>query len=149
MPTINEAGLELVKNFEGLYLHAYQDSVGVWTIGYGHTRGVYQGQVITENEALVFLQSDMIYAETQVQAFANRYGVTMTPNQFSALTSLVFNVGSGCLVDDTRLSSALRSHNFTMAADDILAYDHAGGRVLFGLQRRRMAERQLFLTPEK
>ena len=134
--TTNQAGLDLIESFEGLRLNSYQDSVGVWTIGYGHTQGVQPGQTITQQQAQAFLQQDLGVAEAAV----NKLGITFTDNQFAALVSFAFNLGAGNL-------NKLMSHGLAAAADRILLFDHAGGRVLPGLTRRRQAERALFLTP--
>jgi len=134
--TTNQAGLELIESFEGLRLTSYQDSVGVWTIGYGHTQGVQPGQIITQQQAQAFLQQDLGVAEAAV----NKLGLTLTDNQFAALVSFTFNLGAGNL-------NKLMSQGIAAAADRILLFDHAGGKVLPGLTRRRQAERALFLTP--
>ena len=134
--TTNQAGLQLIESFEGLRLNSYQDSVGVWTIGYGHTQGVQPGQTITQQQAQAFLQQDLGVAEAGV----NRLNLTLTDNQFAALVSFTFNLGAGNL-------NKLLSQGLAAAPDRILLFDHAGGRVLPGLTRRRQAERALFLTP--
>ena len=134
--TTNQAGLNLIESFEGLRLTSYQDSVGVWTIGYGHTQGVKQGQTITQQQAQAFLQQDLGVAEAAV----NRLGLTLTDNQFAALVSFTFNLGAGNL-------NKLIKNGLAAVPDRILLFDHAGGRQLPGLTRRRQAERALYLTP--
>lgn len=134
--TTNDAGLQLIESFEGLRLNSYQDSVGVWTIGYGHTQGVHQGQTITQQQAQAFLQQDLGVAEAAV----NRLGLTLTDNQFAALVSFTFNLGAGNL-------NKLMKNGLAAVPDRILLFDHAGGRALPGLTRRRQAERALYLTP--
>lgn len=134
--TINDAGLKLVESFEGLRLTAYQDSVGVWTIGYGHTKGVTQGQTITQQQAEAFLQQDLGVAEAAV----NGLGLTLTDNQFAALVSFTFNLGGGNL-------NKLLKNGLAAVPDRILLFDHAGGKQLAGLTRRRQAERALYVTP--
>ena len=134
--TTNQAGLDLIESFEGLRLTSYQDSVGVWTIGYGHTQGVQAGQTITQQQAQAFLQQDLGVAEAGV----NKLGLTLTDNQFAALVSFTFNLGAGNL-------NKLVSHGLAATADRILLFDHAGGKQLPGLTRRRQAERALYLTP--
>jgi len=134
--TTNQAGLQLIESFEGLRLTAYQDSVGVWTIGYGHTKGVKKGQTITKQQAETFLQQDLGVAEAPV----NKLGLTLTGNQFAALVSFTFNLGAGNL-------KKLMSQGIAAVPDRILLFDHAGGKVLPGLTRRRKAERALYLTP--
>ena len=135
--TTSEAGLQLIESFEGLRLNSYQDSVGVWTIGYGHTQGIKPGQTITQQQAQAFLQQDLGVAESAV----NKLGLTLTDNQFAALVSFTFNLGGGNL-------NKLMSQGLAAAPDRILLFDHAGGRQLPGLTRRRQAERALFLTPD-
>lgn len=132
----NAAGLNLIESFEGLRLTSYQDSVGVWTIGYGHTHGVAQGQTITQQQAQAFLQQDLGVAEAAV----NSHSLTLTDNQFAALVSFTFNLGAGNL-------NKLLKIGLAAVADRILLFDHAGGKQLPGLARRRQAERALYLTP--
>jgi GH24 family phage-related lysozyme (muramidase) len=134
--TINQAGLQLIEAFEGLRLQSYQDSVGVWTIGYGHTMGVQPGQTITQPQAEAFLQQDLNVAESAV----NGLGLTLTDNQFAALVSFTFNLGAGNL-------KILFKNGIAPVPDRMLLFDHAGGRQLPGLTRRRQAERALYLTP--
>ena len=134
--TTNQAGLQLIESFEGLRLTSYQDSVGVWTIGYGHTQGVHQGQTITQAQAEAFLQQDLGVAEAGV----NGHNLTLTDNQFAALVSFTFNLGAGNL-------NKLLSKGMAEVPDRILLFDHAGGKQLPGLTRRRNAERALYLTP--
>jgi lysozyme len=134
--TINQAGLQLIESFEGLRLQSYQDSVGVWTIGYGHTQGVQPGQTITQPQAEAFLQQDLGVAEAAV----NGLGQSFTDNQFAALVSFTFNLGAGNL-------KTLFKDGLAAVPNRILLFDHAGGRQLPGLTRRRQAERALYLTP--
>jgi len=141
---INQAGIDLVKEFEGLVLVAAPDIVGVPTVGYGHTGpDVHNGMQITQAQAEALLRGDMTNSE---QAVIRLVKVPLTDNQFAALVSLVFNVGPGALIN-THLAEDLASGNMSAAADDFLRFNHAGGRVVAGLTRRRQAERVLFLTP--
>ncbi len=146
---INQAGLNLVKEFEGLAdrmsdgrIRAYLDAVGVPTIGYGHTAGVQMGQIITEAQADAFLQDDLGEAEAAVIDLAT---VPLTDNQFATLVSFVFNLGAGAFASSTLLGE-LNRQNYSGAADQLLRWVNAGGRQLPGLVRRREAERQLFLS---
>ena len=132
--TTNDAGLQLIESFEGLRLNAYQDSVGVWTIGYGHTKDVEKGQTITEPEAVAFLREDIADAEAAV----NGENLTLNDNQFAALVSFTFNLGAGNL-------RKLIGRGMEAVPDRILLFNHAGGKVLAGLTRRRQAERALYL----
>jgi GH24 family phage-related lysozyme (muramidase) len=138
---INAKGLRLLKSFEGLELRAYQDAVGVWTIGYGTTSGVRPGMVITEAQAEELLKRDLNRFE---RAVTDLVKVPLNDDQFSALVSFVYNVGEGALATSTLLR-VLNQRNYQGAADQLLRWDKAGGRTLAGLTRRRRAERALFL----
>lgn len=144
---INEAGLTIVKHFEGLELTAYRDAVGVWTIGYGHTAAagpptVYAGQRISEAEAEAILRRDLGLFENGVKDLVR---VPVNSNQFSALVSFSFNLGVGALGSSTLLRK-LNAGDYQGAADEFPRWVKAGGRILAGLVRRRDAERALFLS---
>ena len=133
-------GLALIKRFEGLRLNSYQDSVGVWTIGYGHTQNVVKGMTISEAEAENFLRSDSASAVNAVRKLVT---VPLDQNQFDALVSFVFNLGAGALAGSTLLRK-LNAGSYDDAAGEFGKWVHAGGKVLPGLVKRREAERQLF-----
>lgn len=139
---INAAGLELIKSFEGLRLNSYQDAVGVWTIGYGHTRTAGPGQRISLAQATSLLRNDVATFE---KAVSQAVRVPITENQFAALVSFAYNVGSGALNSSTLLRR-LNAGDTLGAADEFLRWNRAGGRVLAGLTRRRVEERALFLS---
>lgn len=141
MRKTNTAGKELIKKWEGLRLTAYRDAVGVWTIGYGHTGpDVYPGKKITEQEANDLFDKDLAKFEKYVD---KPQWAWLNDNQFSALVSLAFNVGSF----QAGLSGLLDSKQEQKAADRILQYNKANGIELPGLIARRRDERELFLTP--
>ena len=137
----NTNGLKLIKSFEGLRLRAYQDAVGIWTIGYGTTRGVRPGMTISEKDAEAFLQEDLVRFE---QSINDALQVPVNDNQFSALACFTYNVGSGAFRSSTLLK-LLNRQDTHGAADQFPRWNKAGGRVLAGLTRRRQAERSLFL----
>lgn len=140
MRQINEAGLDLIKSFEGLRLSPYQDMNGIWTIGYGHTKGVSgSSKTITVTQAESLLRNDLVNAETSVGKLIK---VTLTDNQYAALVSLVFNVGSAPLTHT--LGTKLNAGDIDGAAEEFLKWNHAGGTVVAGLARRREAEQALF-----
>jgi GH24 family phage-related lysozyme (muramidase) len=144
--TTNEAGLELMKHFEGLELEAYICPAGVWTIGYGHTSAagpptVYPGMKITQSEATAIFQRDLRKFEQGVRDCVK---VPLTSNEFSALVSFALNCGVGALRMSTLLRK-LNSSDYQGAADEFLRWTKGGGRELPGLVRRRKAERELFL----
>ena len=130
-------GKNIICDFEGLSLQAYQCQAGKWTIGYGHTNGVYKGMVITEAQAIQFLNQDLIVAEKAV----NKLNRKFNQNQFDALVSFTFNLGEG------NLKTLTKNRNNSQIAEAILLYNKASGKVSNGLVRRRKAERQLFLSP--
>lgn len=135
-------GIRLIKHFEGLRLKAYQCSAGVWTVGYGHTSQVLPGQTITEAEADRFLQQDLAVCEQTVN---QRVRVPLTQQQFDALVSFVFNLGSGSF-SRSALLQKLNSQDYTGAGNEFLRWTYAGGKVVPGLVRRREAEKALFDT---
>jgi GH24 family phage-related lysozyme (muramidase) len=135
-------GIRLIKEFEGCVLTAYQDSVGVWTIGIGTTKGVKKGQVITEAQAIGFLEADLASFEAQINKLVK---VQITQPMFDAIACFTYNLGGGALGSSTLLKK-LNARDFKGAADEFLKWDKAGGRQLAGLTRRRQAERKLFLS---
>ncbi len=143
---VNDAGLQLIQTFEGLYLEAYQDPVGVWTIGWGCTEGVYPGMKITKAQAEAMLTQELIQFE---EAVARAVEVEINHNQSSALISFCYNLGGYSLFRSTLLKY-LNQGKYQEAADEFLRWDKAkiGTRlqVLPGLARRRRAERSLFLS---
>jgi GH24 family phage-related lysozyme (muramidase) len=138
---INASGLRILKSLEGLRLDAYQDAVGVWTIGYGTTSGVVPGMRITQAQAEEFLKKDLATFE---MAIANAVKVPLTDDQFSALVSFVYNIGTTNFVGSTLLQ-LLNQKDYPGAADQLLRWNKGGNQELPGLTRRRQAERALFL----
>lgn len=145
MRKTNDAGIELIKGFEALRLKAYQDSVGVWTIGWGHTGGVKRGQVITEAEAEKFLRDDLGDSEKGVEDALTE---DVTDNQFAACVSLTFNIGVSAFRKSS-IAKFINAGDVVLAADRFLLYNKAGGKVLAGLTRRRKAERALYLEEDE
>lgn len=140
--TYSQNGLKLTESFEGLRLEAYQDQVGVWTIGYGHTSGVTPGMVCTQDQAQAWLLEDVQGASFAVNRMVT---VQLNQNQFDALVDFTFNLGSGNLASSTLLR-LLNAGDFTGAANEFPKWNHAGGVVVDGLTKRRKAEQELFLT---
>ena len=141
--TYSDAGLALTQRFEGLELSSYQDQVGVWTIGYGHTGStVHGGQTITQSQADQLLRSDVAGAVTCVN---NAVTANINQNQFDALVDFVFNLGCHALLTSTLLRD-VNSGQFAAAAAQFQLWDHAGGVVVPGLLKRRQAEATLFST---
>ena len=135
----SQRGINLIKQFEGVRLTAYKCPAGVYTIGYGHTRGVKRGMKITEEEASALLASDLLNSEKAVERYDSVYH--WNQNEFDALVSFTFNCGAA------NLRSLLRNgrRNRSQIAATLPLYRKAGGKVLKGLERRRAAEKALFL----
>jgi len=135
----SQRGINLIKQFEGVRLTAYKCPAGVYTIGYGHTRGVTRGMKITEKEASAFLTADLLNSEKAVERYDSVYH--WNQNEFDALVSFTFNCGAA------NLRSLLRNgrRNRSQIAATLPLYRKAGGKVLKGLERRRAAEKALFL----
>lgn len=140
----NELGKSLIKKWEGLRLNAYQDIVGIWTIGFGSVfPKVTPGQVITLDEANDRFDIDLARFEQGISSMAS---VLLNSNQFSALVSLAYNVGLGGL-KGKGLMNKLNSGDYKGAADSFPKYSNAGGKQDPGLYKRRLEEKALFLTP--
>ncbi|MFG0272367.1 lysozyme [Pseudomonas sp. zjy_14] len=137
----SQRGLSLIKSFEGLRLQAYQDAVGVWTIGYGTTRGVKAGMAITKEQAERMLMDDVQRFEPEIERLVK---VQLNRNQWDALMSFTYNLGSSNLESST-LRRLLNAGDYAGAAEQFSRWNKAGGKVLSGLVRRRAAERDLFL----
>jgi lysozyme len=136
--------IPLIKEFEGCKLKAYKCPADVWTIGYGHTDGVKEGDEITQQEADRLLASDVELFTTGVKRLVNS---DIGRNQLGALTSFAFNLGLGNLRHSTLLR-LVNADNFLAASKEFGKWVKANGQVLSGLVRRREAERQLFLKDD-
>ncbi len=139
MMKTSEKGIALIKSFEGCHLTAYLCPAGVWTIGYGHTAGVKEGQVITQAQADNFLKEDLAKHEKYVTAT----GLSLNQNQFDALVSFTYNCGNG------NLKTLIANRTLAEIAEAILLYNKSKGKVLDGLVKRRKAEQTLFLENEQ
>lgn len=142
-------GEVLIKGFEELRLEAYADEKGVITAGWGHT-GWYSpgvplvlGQTCTPEQAEAWFLEDTAWAVNGVNRCLD---VTVNQSEFDALVSFTFNVGVGAFAHSTLLRDLNEGHP-SDAANEFLKWDYAGGHESAGLQRRRLAERTLFLTP--
>jgi lysozyme len=148
MRKINQDGLNILKNFEGLSLEAYDDGGGVWTIGWGHTKGVKQGQIITLEDAEKFLLDDLEDAEKAVESMVK---AELNDNQFSALVCFVFNIGAGQFKTSTLLhilnDGKFGAYNVEKAAEQFDKWVFDNGKRLGGLVKRRKAEKDLYLKP--
>ena len=136
---IGQAGLALIKQYEGCRLAAYRCAAGVWTIGYGHTAGVHSGMTITQAQADAYLQQDIAKFEGYVNNPAYvPITANLNQNQFDALVSFAFNLGAG------NLRKLCKGRTAAQIARAMPSYNKAAGKVLAGLTRRRKAEQALF-----
>ena len=133
-------GIDLIKHFEGCELEAYKCAAGVWTIGYGHIKGVTSNSVITQEQAEQMLVEEL----NEYEGYINNMVTTpLSQNQFDALVSWVYNLGGGNLKASTLLK-VVNSGEFDGVPAQIMRWNKAGGKVLEGLTRRRQAEADLF-----
>ena len=137
---ISEDGLELIKKFEGCETTAYQDSVGVWTIGFGHTKGVEEGQTCSIEDAESMLADEMDEYEGYIN---NMVKVDLQQHEFDALVAWVYNLGPTNLGESTMLK-VLNGGQFDRDPDEMNRWTRAGGEILEGLVRRRQAESLMF-----
>lgn len=137
----SETGLNLIKKFEGFRAEAYKCPAGVWTIGYGHTNGVKKGMIIDELKAGTFLSIDVQKYEYAINTSVK---VKLNQNQFDALVSFVYNVGTGAFKKSTMLKFLNEKH-FPLAAGQFDRWNKVKGVVCQGLVNRRKSEKELFL----
>ena len=133
-------GVELIKRFEGCELRAYKCPAGVWTIGYGHTKGVYEGQEISQSEAEDMLRHELVEYENYVNTYVT---APLSQYQFDALVSWTYNLGGGNLKSSTMLK-VLNEGNYEEVPNQMKRWNKAGGKVLEGLVKRREAEADMF-----
>ena len=149
MKYTNQAA-DLIKGFEGLRLDAYKDPAGVWTIGYGHTSTAGPGQRITKDQALSLLRSDMDKALNGVNnALRPEVSSLLSSSQVDALTSFVFNVGTGAFQRSTMAKKINERRPDQEVADEFGRWVYAGGSVLPGLVKRREKESAVYLGSSK
>lgn len=130
----------LIRQFEGLRLAAYRCPSGIWTIGYGHTIGVHQGDTITQSQADIYLEQDVKSVET----YLNRLQLNISQNQFDALTSFIFNIGPSAFTSSTMLRLIKSNPDNPEIAKQFSRWVHSNGHALPGLQRRREEESKLY-----
>lgn len=137
---INQAGIDLIKEAEGLRLEAYQDGAGIWTVGYGHATNVHKGDTISQHRADLLLEADLAEAENAVSRLVK---VPLTDNQFAALVSFVFNVGEGAFERSTMLKK-LNEDGYELVPGYLKCWVFAGGKQQPGMVKRRAAEAELW-----
>lgn len=145
---MNTNAIELIKEFEDLRLEAYLCPAGVWTIGWGHTKGVKKGMKITEEQAEELLEEDMQEAIRVVE----RLNVDLSDNQYNALVSFVFNIGGSAFAKSTIRRKILANPENPKIAEEMKKWKYATNsktkkkEVLSGLVRRREKEAELYFS---
>jgi len=144
-----DKAINLIKQFEGLKLEAYQCSAGVWTIGYGTTKypsggKVQKGDKCTLEAANTLLQNDVECFSEELNSALDQE-IDLNENEYAALLSLCYNIGITNFKKSTLLKK-LSANDFKGAADQFLVWNKAGGKVVKGLENRRKLERELFLS---
>lgn len=142
---ISKNGIDFIKKEEGLVLNAYLCPANVWTIGYGHTNGVKKGDKITEEQAEDFLVNDLLYSERIVNKMVK---VKLNQNQYDALVSFVFNVGSGNFINSTLLKKLNAGVNSDEICVELRRWIFSKGRKLPVLVARRQRECELYQREE-
>lgn len=138
--TYSQNGMHLTESFESCRLMAYLDSVGVPTIGWGHTNSVHMGMTCSQEQADQWLQEDI---QSSVNAVNSMVKVQLTQQEFDALVDFTFNLGAGNLQHSTLLR-LLNAGDYSSAAAEFDKWDRAGGKVMAGLLRRRESEEDMF-----
>lgn len=142
---ISKNGIDFIKKEEGLILNAYLCPANVWTIGYGHTNGVKKGDKITEEQAEDFLVNDLLYSERVVNKMVK---VKLNQNQYDALVSFVFNVGSGSFINSTLLKKLNAGANNDEICVELRRWVFSKGKKLPVLIARRQRECELYQREE-
>ena len=143
--TTSRNGLQLIKDFEGLRLESYKCPAGVWTIGYGHTKGVKPNVVIDQMRAEDLLIEDI----APIERMLNKLGINFRQECFDALVSWNFNLGEGAFRNSTLLKKIVADAPDEEITDQIVKWVNAGGKPLVGLKRRRVAEANILLGYDK
>lgn len=139
---ISQQGIDLIKKWEGFRAKAYQDIVGVWTVGYGSTRvfgrKVQPSDSLTETVAQAFLEKEL-----EECAYPSLSGLELNQNQFDALCSFIYNLGATNFNKST-LKKKILAGDYVGASYEFIKWNKAGGRVVNGLTKRRLDESKLF-----
>ena len=144
MMKASNMGIRMIEQFEACKLRAYRDLRNIPTIGYGHTRNVKMSDTCTQAQADRWLHDDVAIAEAAINHLVK---VPLTQQQFDALTSLIFNIGSGAFAGSSILKR-INAGDFKGAAALFGAWNHVKGVVSADLTRRRASEAALFLSTE-
>lgn len=137
----SEKGIALIRAFEGCVLKAYKCPAGIWTIGYGHTRGVKSGDKIDKTQAENFLIDDIRLIESRLSYTFS----WLSQNQFDALVSFIFNVGWEAFHRSTLYRHLVEHASDRLVCENMLRWCHANKKPLLGLMKRRVAEANMWM----
>ena len=132
----------LIKDFEQLQLKSYRCPAGVWTIGYGHTKGVTRNMTITLQQAEEYLRQDVSHFELELAT----HHLNLTQSQYDAVISLMFNIGADAFARSTLLRKLKANPNDPTIADEFRRWIYASGKPLEGLKKRREQEIKLYYS---
>jgi len=138
---ISETGINIIRDAEQLRLIAYLCPAGKWTIGYGHTLGVKQEDWITPEQAEQMLRTDLLWVEDTLNTLGN-----FTQNQFDALASFVYNFGTPKFLNSTLLKKIQANAEKSEIIEEWRKWIFAGGKIQYGLIKRRQKEIDLFFA---
>jgi lysozyme len=145
---VSAAGINLIKEFEGVRLKAYKCPAGVYTIGAGHTSAagppaVKAGMEITNAQAMKILAQDLVQFEDCIESMVK---VPLSQNQFDALVSFAYNVGLEAFRKSTLLKKVNANPNDRLISNQFLRWNKSRGRVLQGLTKRRIEEARIYFA---
>lgn len=142
---MNKYAEQLIKKWEGCELTAYQDSAGIWTVGYGHIKGVAKDLNIIQEQANAWLEEELSYFEQGV--IAEVQNLSLTDYQIGALISFSYNIGLGAFQESTLLEEITTDkENYDCITREFLKWDNAGGKEVKGLSKRRISEANCYVN---
>ena len=142
---IKDKNLNFIREVEGFNREAYQDEGGVWTIGYGHTREVKEGDTVSTHKANMYLNTDLVIFEIQLQKLIR---ADLNENQYLALLSFIYNIGATQFANSTVLKY-VNEGKFELVPDELRKWNKVNNEVSLGLTRRREKEANLFMSETK
>ena len=139
---VSVVGIMLIKEFESFRAKAYKCPAGVWTVGYGTTKGVHEGMQVTELQATEMLKQHI----EGIEEHLNRLNLGLNQNQFDALASFIYNVGTGAFDSSNLLKTIRRNRSIGSISDEFRRWVYSKGVVLPGLVKRREKEANLYFA---
>ena len=141
----SQNAIDLIKKWEGYSALAYKDVGGIWTVGYGHTEFVREGDYFNPDEAEIVLKKDLEFFEKKLNSYLT---VKLNQNQFDSLVSLMYNIGHGAFREST-IREYLNTGQITLVPNEFKRWNKVAGKIYAGLRNRRIEEINLFMKPMK